>query len=365
MTTEEHEELLKKHLDFWECKEVQEPIINSKFPMLKRFRRTPALPKEWEGKGKFILQPEMLSPEKLQPEPKVYNENQPLICGPVFNVAFPYHRILWLPAIAGCTLEVSPVARTVWARPALDKNWYKKENLDIPINKKWLDKLLDFTRYLVNHSGSKYVVTQDLIARGPGDLLAGILGSQNMLFAMYDYPKKIKQLLSRLTDIYIEWAQAQFDLIPKFHGGYCNQYGIWAPGTSTRFQEDLAVNLSPQLFEEFLLPCHKRIVATFDYHVLHTHSGFSKLAEWALKIENLRAIEVSIDPNGPNIEELIPVWQNIQKKKPLILSGVLSQKQLNSITSKLSPRGLMLDVEIVKEDQVELFDFFCRENGGE
>ena len=183
-----------------------------------------------------------------------------------------------------------------------------------------------------------------------------------MILAMHDHPDKIKKILSRLTDIYIEWAEAQFDLIPLFEGGYCNQHGIWAPGTSIRFQEDFAVNLSPGLFREFLLPCHQRIVESFDYHELHTHSGFSPLAEWALENEHLKAIEVAIDRNGPEIRDLIPVWKKIQAQKPLFIDGLLSEKELHLILSELSPRGLFLDTDIVPEDKLNIADFYARQD---
>lgn len=184
---------------------------------------------------------------------------------------------------------------------------------------------------------------------------------ENMIMGMNDYPDKIKKLLSRLTDIYIEWTKAQFDLIPPFEGGYCNQYGLWAPGTSIRFQEDLAINLSPELFKEFLLSCHQKIVESFDYQVLHTHSGFSKLAEWALENKHLKVIEVVIDRNGPKIEDLIALWKKIQTQKPLILVGLVSKKELCLILSKLFPRGLFLDIDIVAEDKLNIADFYSRQ----
>ncbi len=115
------------------------------------------------------------------------------------------------------------------------------------------------------------------------------------------------------------------------------------------------------MFKEFLLPCHKKIVESFDYHVLHTHSGFSKLAEWSLENKHLKAIEVVIDRNGPKIEDLIALWKKIQTQKPLILEGLLSGKELHLGLSELSPGGLFLDIDIVAEDKLNIADFYSRQ----
>ena len=321
---------------------------------MRRYLNAPRLLQEWEEKEAFILQPEMLSPEKLRLEINPY-ENQPFICGPVFNAALLcyHHHILWLPAIVGCPLRVNPAGRSMWPEPIFNDNWYTKEELDIPVNERWLEKMLEVTRYLVNHADGRYVVAQDEIARGPGDLLANLLGFQNMLLGMYDYPGKIKELLSGLTEIWIMWAKAHFSVVPQFHGGYCNLYGLWAPGTSVKLQEDYAVSLSPNLYREFILPCNRKIIEAFEYQYFHIHSGFTPIAEWILEIEALKAIEVTIDFMGPSIEELMPFCKRIQKSKCLIICGIVTQHQLDLMLSELSPTGLLLDVYVVEEDQLE------------
>jgi hypothetical protein len=99
------------------------------------------------------------------------------------------------------------------------------------------------------------------------------------------------------------------------------------------------------------MPCEDRIIDAFDYQVLHTHSGVPQLAEWALEMEGLKAVEVTIDPLGPALEQLVPLWNRILERKSLIVSGRLSAKQVEMLVSKLSPGGLLLDVAIDDEHQ--------------
>jgi hypothetical protein len=90
------------------------------------------------------------------------------------------------------------------------------------------------------------------------------------------------------------------------------------------------------------------VVDAFDFHVLHTHT-YGHLAEWALDLARLRAIEMTIDPTGPSIDELIPRLRAIVARKPLILLGVLTERQVALLTTSLPPGGLMLDIDVVPE----------------
>ena len=158
-------------------------------------------------------------------------------------------------------------------------------------------------------------------------------------------------MLDRITDLYIQWGKAQLEVIPQVYGGYCNVYGTWSPGTIIRSQEDYAVNLGQLQFEEFILPSVTKVAKAFDYEVFHTHSGFPNLAQWLAYVDDVECIEVVLDPTGPTIPESIDHWNRILEKKPLVVVGPVTNKQLDMMVSQLSPCGLWLDIELVAEDQ--------------
>jgi len=111
------------------------------------------------------------------------------------------------------------------------------------------------------------------------------------------------------------------------------------------------MNLSQPHFEEFLLPSVRKVARAFEYEVFHTHSGFGNLAQWVLDVDELKCIEVYVDPTGPTLEDSIPLWNRILEKKSLIVVSPVTEKQLDMLVSRLSRCGLWLDVEIVDEDQ--------------
>lgn len=345
------ESLLALHTAFWN-RELEQPVINIECSLVRRTKSVPALAPELEGRDTLILDPDMLSPERLQPEPLVLGGEDPTHGEVAFNTWPPYIRIPWLAGIMGCKLAVSRSAQTVWPYSYASDNWHELPNQGFAPRLEWLDKLLEFTTYIVDHYHPDLCIpTTDLIARGPGDLLLHILGPERIYLSFYDHPEETKLLLDQITELYIQWGKVQLGSIPRFHGGYCNTYGIWGPGDTIRSQEDYATNLSRKHYEEFLMPCDLKVARAFEYETYHTHSGFPQLAEWVLDIGEVRCIEVALDPSGPTIEENIPLWNRILEKKPLIVIGPVTQKQLDMMVSELSPGGLWLDIEMVTEDQ--------------
>jgi hypothetical protein len=252
----------------------------------------------------------------------------------------------------GCGLLVSTSSETVWPVSYLETDWHVQPDLGFRPRLAWLDKLLEFTQFIVDHYYPvECLPVQDVVVRGPGDLCVNVAGTEKFYYNLFDHPREVKLLLGQITELYIYWASSQLERIPQFHGGYVNQYGIWCPGTCIRFQEDYAINLSPRLFKEFILPCSSQVVESFDYSVIHTHSGDPHIAEIMLELESLKAIEVSLDPYGQTIERLIPLWNRLLERKCLILSGPVTPPQLELLISNLNPRGLWLDVELIDEEE--------------
>jgi hypothetical protein len=342
------EDLIALHASWWE-RQADGAIINDDCGIAQRFRHVPALADEWLEQDGLLLEPAAVWPERLQPGPVVPPTGSPTRGRETFNTLFPYHRVPWLVGMTGCGMQVSTTSQTVWPVEYLGDDWFERPNQGFNPRLEWLAKLLDFLSFIVDrYYPAQCIPTLDMISRGPGDLLIAAMGVERCYMGFYDHPREIKSLLGQITEMYIHWAGSQLAALPTLAGGYCNQYGLWSPGTTIRMQEDYAVNVSYPIFREFLLPSVSAVVDAFDFHVLHTHS-YGHLAEWALDIPRLGAIEMTIDPTGPSIEDLIPRLQAIAARKPLILLGVATEKQVSLLTTSLPPGAVVLDVDVVPE----------------
>lgn len=354
-------EIKSLHLDFWNHN-LKKPIINDKYSFWRRTvhlinvvdsdkpeglsSQIQILHNDWIKKEKTVLEPNMIDPAKHHHYYEYNDFGDSPIIGQVFNTIVPFTLIPWLPGLVGSKIVVSRSGGTIWPEPYINENWFKDENLGLNIKYQWMDKLLQFISYLVKKYYPRRMISTDLIARGPGDLLLGAMDNRIAYTAMYDHPVELKKLISKLADIYILWSKKQLEVIPKFDGGYCNIYGLWAPGTVSRIQEDFSINLSEKHFNEFILQAEEKAVTAIDYQVFHTHSGSPKIAQWASKIKGLKAVEVALDPYAPTLEELIPILKDVSSRKSMIIMGTLSKNELDYLVSNLDCSGLLFDIII-------------------
>lgn len=274
------------------------------------------------------------------------------VSGDVFAPVAPYSLVPWVEAILGCPIHVSLKAHSMWSLPPY-------ENLGqidrITVDPAWLDKLREFTAFLVEHSHGRFLVTQTLM-RGISDMLEALLGGDGLGLAIYDDPIMFHAVAAQCAEVFIQIAQAQLDLLPRFRGGLSNPFGIWAPGTSIRTQDDASALLSPAQYAAFILPYQERIAAAFDYSVIHLHSACLHIAE-AICDSSITAVQVSLDPVpfGPTVPELLPQLARILKKKPLILEGPFTPAELELTLNTLDPRGLFIGASIESEaDRAQL-----------
>jgi hypothetical protein len=339
-------EVLDRHKAFWNMEDVNQPLLAT-------------LPSSEEAPMKLILadgaiaaeglhlKPHMLSPEKIHPRllhlfgrTKLEDEERsPYSVGDIFSPVTPYGKIPWMEAIVGCPIQVSVKGNTMWARPVPEADL-----AEIEVSREWIETLKTFTEYLVDNFFEHYLVSATLM-RGPVDMLTAVLGKKNLVMSMYRRRDEMRKAAAELADLFISVARAQLDIIPRFRGGYCNLYGLWAPGTAIRSQDDESAILSPRICREFVVPYHEKIASEFDYSMMDIHSGAElHMIDLLLEAENIESVSITIDPHpfGPGIDELIPFLSKIQERKPLHIYGEFTEKELGKITKTLSPRGLSI-----------------------
>lgn len=155
------------------------------------------------------------------------------------------------------------------------------------------DKILSPTDFGVNKESTKqkFDITQDIFADilpvkivcnglycTPTQHVVHMMGMENMLYSIYDYPGEFKEMMSRIADNYIAYfkylesenvllqnhafeavcqgSMAFYDEEEKT--GQIKTTDLWGFMDS---QE--TVGMSPDMFREFIFPCYKRIAETF------------------------------------------------------------------------------------------------------
>jgi hypothetical protein len=93
------------------------------------------------------------------------------------------------------------------------------------------------------------------------------------------------------------------------------------PGICPVYQEDAAALISSEDFERVIGPGARRVLQAFSYPIMHFHSTGIHLVPTLLTANKNITIEINIDPTGLSIQELIPIFANIQAYAPLEIFG--------------------------------------------
>ncbi|MEW5717457.1 MAG: hypothetical protein AB1817_02405 [Chloroflexota bacterium] len=334
----EWDPLREKHRAFWTRGAAETPISGDK--------RTTAFVL---GDYQFTVTDRALKPEDIE-LPRVlawadalYQRGDGFLDGELVWGLPPLPGVPWMEAILGCPIWVAEASHSLWAAPWLD-DWDALEKILPLASNPWYCKLLELTDALVRRANGCYPVTQTLM-RGPADLAVALRGHERFCLDMLDQPERASQLARRCTEIWIQVARALLARIPPFDGGYtAPRLEVWAPGQLVRFEEDATILFSSRLYREFFQECDRRIAASFDYALIHTHSANHRLIAALLEIPELPAIQVILDPTGPSFVEMIPILQKIQSAgKALLITHELADETLNSLLNNLSPRGLAVE----------------------
>ena len=106
--------------------------------------------------------------------------------------------------------------------------------------------------------------------QSPFTTVEQLLGSEMFFTLPYDDPERLKALMNIVTDYAIDFFTAQI----KAAGPNC-RYGCW-PGiwfpkcAGIQMSDDNLVNVSPEIYEEFVVPYNNRIAEAFGGLFLHS-----------------------------------------------------------------------------------------------
>jgi len=262
--------------------------------------------------------------------------------GDFFRIECADSRIPWVEAVVGGPIEALIQAGSMRSVPFVEK-WADWQGAAAHHSEAWRALLLALTEELVARAAGRHAVTTTLM-RGPCDLAEAALGPELTCFSIYDHPSELRKFLGQVTDTFIELLHAQLVRCRPVADGYVSLFGIWAPGTVARTQCDAAAFLSARHYAEWFLPENVRICESVDTSIIHLHSCSMHVVDDLLALERPHAIQVTLEmePSGPPLVDLVPVFRRILDVKPLLVQGYLSEPQLAMLLDELPHGGLAI-----------------------
>jgi len=125
--------------------------------------------------------------------------------------------------------------------------------------------------------------------------------------ALVEDPALVHSLLDLLTETIIHFAKLQKRAVNEPDGS-ADHFSYAVPG-GIRVVDDVAMNLSPAMYEEFCRPYHERIYAAFSGGYMHYCGHKLKSQRLRLATQGLRGIEMGFDNPERNPDyRLESIW---------------------------------------------------------
>lgn len=261
-----------------------------------------------------------------------------------YGQAIPFHYVDFGASAMPCALGAKPEfvdKETIWAHP--NRNSID-ELMDIALdeNNFCYRTILEVTEKSAQLSRDHHFVAPFALG-GIGDNLAGLYGTENMLMDMKLQPAKMKHVMERLKNIWIEALKCVQHIIQKGNNrGGIGWAGIWAPGTTFPIQEDCSYMISSDTFNEFCLPHLLDMIDILDFPFYHLDGmgAISHLDE-LLKINKLKVIQWQPGAGKERLSQWYELIKYIlsKRKSAQVYARV---DEVDDLVKNVGARGLLI-----------------------
>lgn len=189
----------------------------------------------------------------------------------------------------------------------------------------------ELTRQYPNISRFVHYYNPDL--QGPLSLVEATWGS-SLYVDLYDDEETIERALDFFTDVYIEFTRKWKAQCPDFDNEHAVEWAMLHRG-GTIIRNDAAMNISGDMYEEFVCPRDQRIIDTFG-GVIHFCGRGHHYIEKVSQIRNLSGINMS----QPDWNDMEIIYRNTVDKGLAIIG--MPEYEVQRATAAGRPlRGLV------------------------
>ncbi|MFB3825232.1 MAG: hypothetical protein ACE15B_00640 [Bryobacteraceae bacterium] len=153
--------------------------------------------------------------------------------------------------------------------------------------------------------------------QGPLDT-ALLLWGPRIYFAMREDPALVHALLDLITETTIAFTRAEKEIAGEARDSIVHFW--YRVPAGVRVVDDVAINISPAMYEEFSRPYNERIFAAFGGGYMHYCGHLLKSHELRLATRGLRGIEMGFDnPGRSPAYTLESIWASAARRRVAIL----------------------------------------------
>ncbi len=321
---------------FWDKKSDGRPpigIVNTDIYLPVKYLRHPFT--------RPYVEPDDISEHTVVTDYEFAFAERPVRCDDWVPFAAPWRAIPWLEAWCGCPVRFSSGALA--SEPICD-SVEALAGLRLPAQDRWFRCLRQQTEFLVRTAPADCWISPTIL-RGPSDVLAALRGLTNFLCDLRDAPEVVAQAAAHIQQLLLKVIDEHFSLVKPKHSGYGHIFGYWAPGPTIALQEDTLglchPNLYRDLFAQYTAEAVRHLGACVVFH-LHS-TGLQHLSH-VLRIPGLAGVQMTIEANGPQLADLLPVFRDILAQSRLLLFLDHRFEEVSALLPHLPREGLYLAI---------------------
>lgn len=211
-----------------------------------------------------------------------------------------------LAAMLGSTLDNS--RGQIWFLPCQED--ITKLHVSYDPENKWVRRIKDL--YRAGHEcwqGSVIMTLPDL--GGIMDILASLIGAENLVFALVDEPEEVHRVQGEIQEAWYE-AYRDFSEALKPQGAVSDWNGILSREGGYIPQCDFSYMLGPDMFGEFVMPILREDTKRLRNTIYHLDGiGALKHLDQLLTLPDLKAIQWVYGVDQPGPAAWLDVYQKI------------------------------------------------------
>jgi len=352
-----YDEIIERHKLFWEKAEVKRPLLINVYDWVDGPRLIDSVSSLPSG----CLKSEDIRPRDFIPELEKIRAEGELVNDDRLPMTEPLSCLPWMEAFFGC--QVNNTDRHMWSKSSLEGITAVKEYMKKGPSAAWKDAYFEFMKTLQNYSkdnNGRWGVAQPIL-RGIADVSAAIMGTEPMIFALYDEPELMEEFFGYISKNMKAFFEENLERLEPFHGGYIlGQYFIWAPEKCLRIQDDAMAVLSPSLYSKFIMPLNRKIASISKYNAIHLHLTAAHVLDQITAAPEIKAVEYDIDEGSAKASQYVDDMKKIQAAgKAMIIKARFNREDLEVLAKNLSYRGLcLIPVTRNKQEAQDTLAFF-------
>ena len=240
---------------------------------------------------------------------------------------------------------------TTWSEPIIE-DWASRPKFDYNPESEWwkLSRALmqESIRFARDNALQYFVGIPDL--NGPTEVLSGLRGAQLFAQDFYDNREFIKPALEEVNKAWLAYWRESIKITHQL-GGYFFWMRIWSDLPAVDLQSDVSCLLSPQMFDEYLLPFIDEQTKWVERTIYHLDGPDAiRHLDALLDLPRLTGIQWVQGAGEKPTVEWIPLLKQIQDAGKLVYA-TCEKHEIGTIMEELKPEGLMLVTQCANEQE--------------